>query len=113
MISLTGSSAAPPRRIHHTDGTVRGIRHEVYIADYEHLGVYACRILVPGVSDVYPVEDLHMANNAMGIHLRETILALPESVTVRKIISLCWHSWMKKAMTISPRCCSHDEMVLM
>ncbi|MDW7792631.1 30S ribosomal protein S12 methylthiotransferase accessory factor YcaO [Morganella morganii] len=53
--------------------------HEVYIADYEHLGVYACRILVPGMSDIYPVEDLHMANNAMGIHLRETILALPES----------------------------------
>lgn len=53
--------------------------HEVYIADYEHLGVYACRILVPGMSDIYPAEDLHMANNAMGIHLRETILALPES----------------------------------
>ena len=53
--------------------------HEVYIADYEHLGVYACRILVPGMSDIYPVEDLHMANNAMGIHLRETILALPEN----------------------------------
>lgn len=52
---------------------------EVYIADYEHLGVYACRILVPGMSDIYPVEDLHMANNAMGAHLRETILSLPDS----------------------------------
>ncbi|AOM40686.1 30S ribosomal protein S12 methylthiotransferase accessory factor YcaO [Xenorhabdus hominickii] len=52
---------------------------EVYIADYEHLGVYACRILVPGMSDIYPVEDLHIANNTMGIHLRDTILSLPES----------------------------------
>ncbi|BET96367.1 30S ribosomal protein S12 methylthiotransferase accessory factor YcaO [Xenorhabdus taiwanensis] len=52
---------------------------EVYIADYEHLGVYACRILVPGMSDIYPVEDLHIANNTMGTHLRDTILALPES----------------------------------
>ncbi|MBE8598249.1 30S ribosomal protein S12 methylthiotransferase accessory factor YcaO [Xenorhabdus sp. BG5] len=52
---------------------------EVYIADYEHLGVYACRILVPGMSDIYPVEDLHIANNIMGTHLRDTILALPES----------------------------------
>ncbi|QXF33148.1 30S ribosomal protein S12 methylthiotransferase accessory protein YcaO [Photorhabdus luminescens] len=52
---------------------------EVYIADYEHLGVYACRILVPGMSDIYPVEDLHLANNTMGIHLRETLLALPDN----------------------------------
>ncbi|MDC9580260.1 30S ribosomal protein S12 methylthiotransferase accessory factor YcaO [Xenorhabdus sp. PR6a] len=52
---------------------------EVYVADYEHLGVYACRILVPGMSDIYPVEDLHIANNTMGTHLRDTILALPES----------------------------------
>jgi ribosomal protein S12 methylthiotransferase accessory factor len=46
---------------------------EVYIADYEHLGVYACRILVPGMSDIYPAEDLWLANNSMGSHLRETI----------------------------------------
>ncbi len=52
---------------------------EVYIADYEHLGVYACRILVPGMSDIYPVEDLHIANNTMGTHLREALLALPDS----------------------------------
>lgn len=52
---------------------------EVYIADYEHLGVYACRILVPGMSDIYPVEDLHIANNTMGTHLRDTILTLPDS----------------------------------
>ncbi|OBU04182.1 30S ribosomal protein S12 methylthiotransferase accessory factor YcaO [Morganella psychrotolerans] len=57
----------------------RSVGHDVYIADYEHLGVYACRILVPGMSDIYPVDDLHMANNAMGIHLRETFLALPAS----------------------------------
>lgn len=51
----------------------------VYIADYEHLGVYACRILVPGMSDIYPVEDLVIANNNMGAGLREAVLALPES----------------------------------
>lgn len=52
---------------------------EVYIADYEHLGVYACRILVPGMSDIYPAEDLLLANNNMGAGLRETLLALPDS----------------------------------
>ncbi|QDX30259.1 30S ribosomal protein S12 methylthiotransferase accessory factor YcaO [Dickeya poaceiphila] len=52
---------------------------EVYIADYEHLSVYACRILVPGMSDIYPAEDLLLANNSMGAHLRETLLSLPDS----------------------------------
>ncbi|WP_455844059.1 30S ribosomal protein S12 methylthiotransferase accessory factor YcaO [Pantoea agglomerans] len=53
---------------------------EVYIADYEHLSVYACRIIVPGMSDIYPAEDLLLANNSMGAPLRETLLALPESL---------------------------------
>lgn len=52
---------------------------EVYIADYEHLGVYACRIIVPGMSDIYPAEDLLLANNSMGAHLRDLLLALPDS----------------------------------
>ncbi|MBF6635666.1 YcaO-like family protein [Rouxiella silvae] len=52
---------------------------EVYIADYEHLDVYACRIIVPGMSDIYPAEDLLLANNSMGAHLRDQILALPGS----------------------------------
>ncbi|MGD8203685.1 30S ribosomal protein S12 methylthiotransferase accessory factor YcaO [Pantoea sp. FN0305] len=52
---------------------------EVYIADYEHLDVYACRIIVPGMSDIYPAEDLLLANNNMGAGLRETVLALPGS----------------------------------
>ncbi|PYG51287.1 ribosomal protein S12 methylthiotransferase accessory factor [Pantoea sp. AG1095] len=52
---------------------------EVYIADYEHLSVYACRIIVPGMSDIYPAEDLLLANNSMGAPLRKTLLALPDS----------------------------------
>jgi len=52
---------------------------EVYIADYQHLDVYACRIIVPGMSDIYPAEDLLLANNSMGTYLRETLLSLPAS----------------------------------
>ncbi|QTL38680.1 YcaO-like family protein [Xenorhabdus budapestensis] len=60
-------------------GIFNSLDAEVYITDYEHLGVYACRILIPSMSDIYPVEDLYIANNTMGTHLRETILALPDS----------------------------------
>ncbi|QIW15741.1 ribosomal protein S12 methylthiotransferase accessory factor YcaO [Pasteurellaceae bacterium RH1A] len=50
---------------------------EVYIMDYEHLGVYACRILAPGMSNIYPADDLIYANNNMGMDWREILLDLP------------------------------------
>ncbi|QDA12120.1 30S ribosomal protein S12 methylthiotransferase accessory factor YcaO [Pasteurella multocida] len=50
---------------------------EVYIMDYNHLDVYACRIIVPGMSDIYPVDDLIYANNNMGMDWREIVLDLP------------------------------------
>lgn len=46
---------------------------EVYIADYAHLETYACRILVPGYSEIYPVEELSWTNNNRGMALRELI----------------------------------------
>jgi ribosomal protein S12 methylthiotransferase accessory factor len=39
---------------------------DVYISDFEALDVYACRILVPGMSEIYPVEDLQWENNSVG-----------------------------------------------
>ncbi|PID62715.1 MAG: 30S ribosomal protein S12 methylthiotransferase accessory protein YcaO [Gammaproteobacteria bacterium] len=50
---------------------------DVYIADYNYLGVYACRILVPSVSEIYPVEELTQYNNNVGNAVREAILQLP------------------------------------
>lgn len=52
--------------------------HDIYIADFEHLGVYACRILVPGMSEIYPLDDLEWENNSVGSAIREAILHLPE-----------------------------------
>jgi hypothetical protein len=49
----------------------------VYIMDYEHLSVYACRILAPGMSNIYPSDDLIYANNNMGMDWREILLDLP------------------------------------
>lgn len=50
---------------------------EVYVMDYNHLDVYACRIIVPGMSDIYPADDLIYANNNMGMDWREILLDLP------------------------------------
>ena len=50
---------------------------EVYVMDYNHLDVYACRTIVPGMSDIYPADDLIYANNNMGMDWREILLDLP------------------------------------
>ena len=52
--------------------------HDIYIADFTHLGVYACRILVPGMSEIYPLDELEWENNSVGNLIREAILHLPE-----------------------------------
>lgn len=47
---------------------------EVYIADYEELGAKACRILVPGYSEIYLAEDLIWDNHNKALDYREDIL---------------------------------------
>ena len=49
---------------------------EAYVAIHEDLGAPVCRILVPGYSEVYPVEDLVWDNTNMALAFREDILDL-------------------------------------
>lgn len=51
---------------------------DTYIMDFEHLGVYACRIIVPEMSEIYQAEDLEWDNNSTGNAVREAILHLPD-----------------------------------
>ena len=55
---------------------IHDMDNDIYISDYEHLNVYACRIIVPGMSDIYPVDDLVWNNNNEGALFREEILSL-------------------------------------
>ena len=59
-------------------GMIHGEGYDIYVADYTHLGVYACRILVPGMSEIYPIDDLEYENNSIGNEIREAILYLPD-----------------------------------
>ena len=49
---------------------------EVYTATYDQLGAIACRILVPGYSEVYPIEDLIWDNTNKSLLFRSDILNL-------------------------------------
>ena len=55
---------------------IHEMNHDIYISDYEHLNVYSCRIIVPGMSDIYPTDDLVWSNNNEGALFREDILSL-------------------------------------
>ncbi|AJG19727.1 OsmC domain/YcaO domain-containing protein [Cupriavidus basilensis] len=57
-------------------GILEDMGKEVYMAVYEQLGAVACRILVPGYSEVYPVEDLIWDNTNKALLFRADILNL-------------------------------------
>lgn len=57
-------------------GILEALGHESYMAVYEHLGAKACRILVPGYSEIYPVDDLVWDNTNKALYFREDILNL-------------------------------------
>lgn len=57
-------------------GILEAMGKEVYVAEYNDLGAPACRILVPGYSEVYPVEDLIWDNTNKALLFRADILNL-------------------------------------
>ena len=57
-------------------GILKELGKEVYVAVYDELGATACRILVPGYSEVYPIEDLVWDNTNKALLFREDILNL-------------------------------------
>lgn len=57
-------------------GILKELGKEAYMAVYTHLGAPGCRILVPGYSEVYPVEDLVWDNTNKALLFREDILNL-------------------------------------
>ena len=57
---------------------VHALGRDIYVADFTHLGVYACRILVPGMSEIYPIDELEFENNSVANPLREPICHLPD-----------------------------------
>ena len=57
-------------------GILADLGKEAYMAVYEHLGAAACRILVPGYSEVYPIEDLVWDNTNKALSFRADILNL-------------------------------------
>jgi ribosomal protein S12 methylthiotransferase accessory factor len=57
-------------------GILQEMGKETYMAVYDQLGAMACRILVPGYSEIYPIEDLIWDNTNTALQFRSDILNL-------------------------------------
>jgi len=66
---------------------LKDLGKEVYVATYEDFGASACRILVPGYSEIYPAEDLIWDNTNKALMFREDILNI-HSLTDKKLEDL-------------------------
>ena len=57
-------------------GILQEMGKETYMAVYDQLGAIACRILVPGYSEIYPIEDLIWDNTNTALLFRADVLNL-------------------------------------
>ena len=57
-------------------GILEAMGKEAYVAVHDQLGATACRILVPGYSEIYPIEDLIWDNTNKALLFRADILNL-------------------------------------
>ncbi|MPQ76053.1 30S ribosomal protein S12 methylthiotransferase accessory factor YcaO [Hydrogenovibrio sp. JE_KL2] len=69
------------------DFLVKAIHEEgsdVYVTEYEHFGVPASRIVVPGMSEVFPLQELVDNNQNRGRALREVLNSLAENLSMQQ-----------------------------
>jgi ribosomal protein S12 methylthiotransferase accessory factor len=57
-------------------GAIHDEGKDIYVSDFSEQGAYSCRILVPGMSEIYPVEDLEWENNSVGNVIRPLLVRL-------------------------------------
>jgi ribosomal protein S12 methylthiotransferase accessory factor len=57
---------------------IRSLEARIYRAEYLHCGMYSCRFVVPGISEIYPIDDLIYNNRSAGAALRTDLLGLPD-----------------------------------
>jgi ribosomal protein S12 methylthiotransferase accessory factor len=47
---------------------------EIYIREYDYLGFYSCAVIIPTISEVYPIEDLVYNNKNSAKAIRDMVL---------------------------------------
>jgi ribosomal protein S12 methylthiotransferase accessory factor len=55
-------------------GIAKNMNKDIYLREYDYLGFYSCQIIVPGISEIYPIDDLLYNNANVGKKIRQNIL---------------------------------------
>ena len=71
-------SGSTKEEFQHLNDIIKAEGFQPYCAEYLHCGMYTCRIIVPGMSEIYPVSDLVWNNPITGASLRTHLLNLPK-----------------------------------
>jgi ribosomal protein S12 methylthiotransferase accessory factor len=53
---------------------LKDMKKESYLREYNYLGFYSCQMIVPSISEVYPIEDLVYNNKNNGKEIRNMVL---------------------------------------
>ena len=53
---------------------VKSMGKEIYLREYTYLDFYSCQMLVPSISEVYPIEDMVYQNRNSGKFIRNYVL---------------------------------------
>lgn len=74
--SYEGENSADEYR--YLTGILADIKKEMYLREYTYLGFYSCQMIIPGFSEVYPIEDMIYNNKNEGKRIRERVLNFTE-----------------------------------
>ena len=55
-------------------GILADMDKDIYLREYNYLGFYSCQMVVPGISEVYPIDDLIYGNRNGGKFIRDLVL---------------------------------------
>ncbi|MDQ7042236.1 MAG: YcaO-like family protein [Sulfurimonas sp.] len=59
-------------------GILESMGKESYLREYNYLGFYSCQMIVPTISEVYPIDDLMYNNKNNGKRIRDMVLNFKE-----------------------------------
>lgn len=57
---------------------VKSMDKEIYLREYTYLDFYSCQMIVPSISEVYPIEDMIYQNRNSGKFIRHVVLNFKE-----------------------------------
>ncbi len=62
--------------LHYLRGLLEKNNKKIFLAKHNHFGMHVCHIIVPGISEIYPVSDLWYENRSTAVPIREQLLKM-------------------------------------